>query len=126
MSALFWRAGGLLGATGVICGAFGSHGLKKMLAKEPEAQRLTDSWQTASHYQIGHAIVLLATSARMHQVPTASSLAGWLLIAGTIGFSFSIYCLVLDRKKQFSHIMGPITPLGGMCLIAGWTALALM
>ncbi|KAJ1340094.1 hypothetical protein BSLG_005305 [Batrachochytrium salamandrivorans] len=97
MSALFWRAGGLLGATGVICGAFGSHGLKRSklscyplssfldasltenAGKEPEAQRLTDSWQTASHYQIGHAIVLLATSARMHQVPY-SQLSSWLAV----------------------------------------------
>ncbi|EGF81871.1 hypothetical protein BATDEDRAFT_86927 [Batrachochytrium dendrobatidis JAM81] len=123
---LFWRVGSLLGATGVVCGAFGAHGLKKMLLKDPDSQKLIESWKTASQYQIGHAMVLLATSIRMRQVPNASSLAGWLFVTGIVGFSGSIYCLVMDRKKRISKVLGPVTPIGGMFLIAGWAALAFM
>lgn len=62
-------------------------------------------------------MVLTAAAA----VPNAK-VAGGLLIAGMTMFSGSIYLLVLDPKRF--KFLGPVTPLGGLCLIAGWGTLA--
>ena len=42
-------------------------------------------------------------------------------VVGMLGFSGSIYALVLNPELRF---LGPVTPLGGVCLIGGWLALA--
>jgi uncharacterized membrane protein YgdD (TMEM256/DUF423 family) len=44
-----------------------------------------------------------------------------LFAAGMLGFSGSIYLLTLDPARF--KALGPITPLGGLCLIGGWVAL---
>ena len=49
-------------------------------------------------------------------------LAGALFTAGMTMFSGSLYALTLDAERF--RFMGPVTPLGGLCLIAGWLALA--
>ncbi|KAL2918727.1 hypothetical protein HK105_201561 [Polyrhizophydium stewartii] len=122
---LFWRLGAVLGASGVALGAFGAHGLKSMLAGHPDAQRKQENWATAAHYQLIHAAALLALSTRMQSLglprlqPSRAAMAGWLLVAGVAGFSGSIYLLVLDTRRAFSRFLGPVTPLGGVCFIAG-------
>ena len=50
--------------------------------------------------------------------PVAASL----MTAGMTMFSGSIYALTLNTDKF--RILGPVTPLGGLCLIAGWATLA--
>ncbi|KAJ3032050.1 hypothetical protein HDV00_008001 [Rhizophlyctis rosea] len=131
-AAYFWKAGSVLGALGVGFAAFGSHGLKTKLANDPDAVKKVDNWKTASHFQILHSVALLITSIAMQRPPTLSrpvprsSLAGYLFLAGMAGFSGSIYGLVLDEQKRFSKILGPITPLGGLCLMGGWAALAFL
>jgi len=101
-----------LGASGVALGAFGAHGLKGRLSPEQ-----LGSWETAVHYQLLHAIALLAlalaTESRDVQWPAG------LLSAGVVLFSGSIYLLVLTPWRW----PGPLTPLGGLCLIAGWISL---
>lgn len=104
----------LLGASGVVLGAFGAHGLE---ARVP-AERLA-SWNTAVEYHLLHAVVVfvLAWSAT-HGGPSAA----WslrLFTAGIVLFSGSIYVLVLGGPRW----MGPITPIGGVCLIAAWLSL---
>lgn len=104
----------VLGASGVVLGAFGAHGLKARLSPEQLA-----SWQTAVQYHLLHAVVLLVIafhavhSGRSVQLPAA------LMSAGILLFSGSIYVLLLGGPRW----LGPVTPLGGLCMIAGWISL---
>ncbi|KAF2463400.1 DUF423-domain-containing protein [Lindgomyces ingoldianus] len=110
----FWTIGCLYGASSVMLGAFGAHGLKKRIA---DPARLAN-WSTAAHYQLIHSLALTLTSvAAPHNTIAAS-----LFTAGMTMFSGSIYLLVLDPQRF--KALGPVTPLGGLCLIGGWVALA--
>ncbi|KAI5788330.1 hypothetical protein EDC01DRAFT_156174 [Geopyxis carbonaria] len=114
MAPLFWTLGSIYGATSVALGAFGAHGLKKVIS-DPAKIR---SWETAAHYQLIHSgTLLLAATVAPH-----NKLAAGLFVAGMTMFSGSIYCLVLDPQRF--KFLGPVTPLGGLCLIGGWVALA--
>lgn len=62
-------------------------------------------------------VLLLATA-----VAPGNKVAAGFLTAGMVLFSGSIYALVLDPKR-FGWV-GPVTPVGGLCLVAGWAALA--
>ncbi|KAI9698333.1 MAG: hypothetical protein M1820_007495 [Bogoriella megaspora] len=115
MPPLFWTIGSLYGASAVAFGAFGAHGLKKRIA---DPSRITN-WSTAAHYQLLHSGVLLLTTIAAPQ----NKLAAGLFTAGMTMFSGSIYLLVLDPQRF--KALGPVTPLGGLCLIGGWLALAL-
>lgn len=109
-------AGSFLGATGVALGALAAHALQKVLSPE----RL-ESFTAATRYQLWHAVLLIAVGIWAKQSPlTGLKPAVWLFIVGTIFFSGSIYGLTLAGWKW----LGPVTPLGGLCLIAGWLCLA--
>ena len=101
----------ILGATGVGLGAFGAHALKASLE---QSQRL-DTWETAVSYQMLHALALLALSVTKPQ-PRRALMLWWI---GTGIFSGSLYLLCLTGFTW----LGAITPLGGICLIAGWLSL---
>ncbi|KAK3948969.1 hypothetical protein QBC32DRAFT_327352 [Pseudoneurospora amorphoporcata] len=109
-STLFWRVGAMYGAAAVGLGAFGAHGLKKRISDPNKIA----SWSTAAHYQLVHSAVVLVAS---HH-PVASAL----FTAGMTMFSGSIYALTLDTERF--RFLGPVTPVGGLFLIAGWLALA--
>ncbi|KAI1333559.1 hypothetical protein F5Y15DRAFT_404830 [Xylariaceae sp. FL0016] len=111
---MFWTLGCIYGATAVGFGAFGAHGLKKMVTDPARVA----NFATAAHYQLIHAVALLVTS----QAAPHNTLAGGLFTAGMTMFTGSIYCLVLDPARF--RFLGPVTPLGGLCLIGGWAALA--
>jgi uncharacterized membrane protein YgdD (TMEM256/DUF423 family) len=68
--------------------------------------------------QLVHSGVLLLSSA----VAPKNTLAASLFVVGMTMFSGSIYLLVLDPQRF--KVLGPVTPLGGLCLIGGWVALA--
>ncbi|CAE7012170.1 hypothetical protein P3342_003566 [Pyrenophora teres f. teres] len=110
----FWAIGTLFGASSVALGAFGAHGLKQRIS---DPARITN-WGTAAQYQLIHSAVLTFTSV----VAPQNKLAMGLFTAGMTMFSGSIYLLVLDPKKFKS--LGPVTPIGGLCLIGGWIMLA--
>ncbi|MFT7218781.1 MAG: uncharacterized membrane protein YgdD (TMEM256/DUF423 family) [Candidatus Azotimanducaceae bacterium] len=107
----------LMGAVGVALGAFGAHGLRGTL--EP---RLMDTYTTAVQYQLFHAIALLITALLVIQgnrtLAFDVSIVGFAL--GILLFSGSLYGLVFTDWRWF----GPVTPLGGLCFIIGWLALA--
>lgn len=105
----------LLGFSGVAAGAFGAHALRDHVT----AGRL-DTFQTAVRYQLLHAPVVLAVAWAAGQRP-ASLLpaAGWLFGAGSVVFAGSLYLLVLLDMP----VLGAITPLGGVALLAGWATL---
>ncbi|CAJ2500299.1 Uu.00g031520.m01.CDS01 [Anthostomella pinea] len=111
---MFWTLGCIYGATAVCFGAFGAHGLKKKIT---DPARIAN-FSTAAHYQLIHSVALLIAS----QAAPENTLAGGLLTAGMTMFSGSIYALVLDPARF--RFLGPVTPLGGLCLIGGWAALA--
>ncbi|CZT19543.1 related to UPF0382 membrane protein C1782.12c [Ramularia collo-cygni] len=114
MSSPFWLVGALSGAASVAFGAFGAHGLKSRgIAPEKIA-----SFQTAAHYQLIHSVALLVAE----QAAPKNVWAKGLFTAGIFMFSGSIYALVLDGKTF--KALGPVTPIGGLCLMGGWVALA--
>jgi len=113
--------GSLLGATGVILGAFGAHSLKGVITLGQ-----LESFQTAVQYQLIHAIALLFLHS--YSVEAKNSLDKWknvILICwggGTVCFSGSIYLLILTEAKY----LWPITPLGGTLMIIGWISLLIL
>lgn len=104
--------GAVLGFTAVILGAFGAHGLKHVL----DAGAL-NTFEIAVRYQMYHVLAILLIGALS---PVASKT--WLnraaigFIAGVVLFSGSLYLLIFTGQKW----LGPITPLGGLCLMLGW------
>lgn len=106
----------LAGALGVVLGAFGAHALRGNI--EP---RLIETFQTAVQYQLIHALALLLVSLTMGWLGQSLSLeiSAYAFIAGIVLFSGSLYGLVLTEMRW----LGPVTPLGGLCLIVGWLSL---
>ncbi|MGD0579281.1 MAG: DUF423 domain-containing protein [Bryobacteraceae bacterium] len=101
-------------ALAVALGAFGAHGLKSHLDAY-----LMGVWEKAVFYHFVHALGLLLTglAARAGVLrPNAASRVGWLLLAGIVLFSGSLYTLALSRM----YVLGALTPLGGLSFIAAW------
>ena len=92
----------------VALGAFGAHSLKSTL----ETHGMLDAWNKAVLYHFIHAIALLALAL----YGTINRGAWWLLFAGIFLFSGSLYLLALSNVRW----LGAITPLGGLCFLAGW------
>lgn len=105
------------GFLAVALGAFAAHGLKKHV--EP-AQIVI--FETGVRFQMYHAFALIAASWVIGTKPSRSaSAAAWFFQAGILLFSGSLYALTFLPWKW----LGPVTPLGGVCLLVGWTLLAL-
>lgn len=121
MPRLFLMLGSLSAAIAVAAGAFGAHALRARV--EP---RLLEVWETGARYQMYHALAmlmvawLLARTGLDATAPRAPIVAGWCFVAGTLLFSGSLYAMTLTGVRA----LGAITPIGGVCFIAGWLALA--
>ncbi|CEL52747.1 UPF0382 membrane protein [Rhizoctonia solani AG-1 IB] len=116
--AFLWRIGAIYTFLGIATGAFGAHGLSK---RPGILQAQIDSWKTASHYAIFNGVALLAVS--LHPRFSTHRFAGPAIALGAALFSGSVYALVLDRDRL--RFLGPVTPLGGVVLLAGYATLAL-
>lgn len=103
-------------ALAVVLGAFGSHGLKGKIE-----DRLFSAFSTGVEYHFYHALGLLVIGLLAQYLASSSLLrtSGWLMFAGICLFSGSLYALALSGIKWF----GPITPIGGLLLIASWIVL---
>ena len=114
----FIIAGAVNAAIAVAFGAFGAHALKEKLSEHYLA-----IWETAVQYQMFHALALIAVgilmSPSLFGSVTQLSWAGYLILAGIIIFSGSLYVLSLTGIG----ILGAITPIGGVAFIAGWIML---
>ncbi|GGA21816.1 MULTISPECIES: DUF423 domain-containing protein [Psychrobacillus] len=112
---LFIIAGAINGFLAVAFGAFGAHALKEKLSEKYLA-----IWETAVQYQMFHALALIAIGILMSSkiLGPVSSLntAGYLILAGIILFSGSLYVLSLTGIG----ILGAITPIGGVAFLVGW------
>ena len=105
--------------TAVILGAFGAHGLEAQLS----ADRL-ESYHTGVRYQFYHAFALILLGAFAHRLPKGlHRAAGWCFGLGVLLFSCSIYLLATRDLLGISNwtFLGPITPIGGLLFIVGWT-----
>lgn len=100
----------------VILGAFGAHGLKARVTAEQLAW-----WHTGVQYHAWHALGLLAIGLLLLAQPAGGArTAGWLLQAGIVIFSGTLYAMTLGGPRW----LGAITPIGGTLMIAGWAVLA--
>lgn len=97
----------------MVLSAFGAHALKTRLSAEA-----LSVWQTAVQYHFWHALALLAV-ALAGSGPWFKA-SGWLLIAGALLFSGSLYALALGAPRA----LGMVAPVGGLALILGWIAFA--
>ena len=110
---IYFRIAAIVGFLGVALGAFGAHAMKDLLARNG----LTSVWEKAVLYHLVHAVVLLVIASR----PVVMGLPWILFFAGIVIFSGSLYLLAALNVRW----LGAITPIGGLCLLAGWLALAL-
>jgi len=109
----FLLLGSIFAFLSVAFGAFGAHALKESLSAEALA-----IYQTGVQYQALHALALLIVGTMAFALPAPGKLkaAGWLFAVGIAIFSGSLYALAMTGVKS----LGAITPLGGVCFLAGW------
>ncbi|QQX79104.1 DUF423 domain-containing protein [Shewanella sp. KX20019] len=106
----------LSGFMSVALGAFGAHGLKNVTTTEMIA-----IFNLGVEYQFYHTFALIAVAFAGHWLKSRLlDWAGYLFIVGTMLFSGSLYLYALLGTKW----TGPITPLGGVCLLLGWLLIA--
>lgn len=110
---LFIILGAINAFLAVALGAFGAHGLKAMLE-----EHYLEIWKTAVSYQMYHALGLLVVGVLAGKLPASPlvSASGWLMLAGIIFFSGSLYVLSLTKIG----ILGAITPIGGLAFLIAW------
>ncbi len=106
------RIAAVSGFLAVALGAFGAHGLREILTSNGTSQ----TWTTAATYHLVHSVVLLFV-AQLKPVPR---MAAWCFVAGIVMFSGSLYALAVTNLK----LLGAVTPVGGVGLLAGWLLLA--
>jgi uncharacterized membrane protein YgdD (TMEM256/DUF423 family) len=115
MSKAILMTASILLALAVAVGAFGAHGLKAHLS-----EAMLQTWKTGVEYHFYHALGLLLIGVLSVSMPT--NLLNWsalFLFVGIVLFSGSLYFLAITGIKW----LGAITPLGGLCFIAGWVLL---
>jgi uncharacterized membrane protein YgdD (TMEM256/DUF423 family) len=114
MEARIWLTlASLSGCMAVAAGAFGAHGMQ-----DPRAKALLE---TGGHYQLMHALAVFASFVVWRLLDAGgAAIAAWLFLAGGLIFSGSLYALALGAPR----IMGAVTPIGGLLLLAGWLVLA--
>lgn len=114
---LNWFAvGAIAGAIGVTLGAFGAHALKSRVTEE-----LLHVFEVGVRYQMYHALALFAVAWAASRWPGGwVNASGWLFTFGILVFSGSLYLMTLSGARW----LGAITPVGGLCFILGWIALA--
>jgi uncharacterized membrane protein YgdD (TMEM256/DUF423 family) len=123
MHKTFLQVAAFLGAITVAMGAFGAHGLKKLVG-----DTVVTTFETGVRYQFYHVFALLAVGVLYQYFPNKLlKTAGNLFLAGMLLFSGSLYILTLKSAMNLDGLkwVGPITPFGGVCFIAGWICLGL-
>jgi uncharacterized membrane protein YgdD (TMEM256/DUF423 family) len=123
MNKSFLITAALLGALSVILGAFGAHTLKSRMPADA-----LEIFETSVRYQFYHVFALLTAGMLAQYFP--GSLITWsgrLFIAGIILFCGSLYLLTYFKASGNAQMdwIGAITPIGGLCFIAGWISLAI-
>ena len=126
MDRLFIRLGAVAGFVGVALGAFGAHALRARLSADHLAV-----FETGVRYHLVHALALVLVGVLINLAPPVhgagrrparlTTAAGWFFTVGIVLFSGSLYVLSITGTTA----VGVVTPLGGLCFLAGWACLAL-
>jgi uncharacterized membrane protein YgdD (TMEM256/DUF423 family) len=108
-----------IGGLGVVLGAFAAHGLKPLLSVSA-----FESFNTGIRYQMYHAFLLFFLAVTTHITSKQKSILYTLILIGVLVFSGSIYVLATNDLTSFNFkVIGFITPIGGLFLIASWVLL---
>lgn len=121
MQKIYLVIGILLSGIAVALGAFGAHGLKKVVSLENVA-----IYQTGVQYQMYHALALILVGILSYRITNGFiTYAGVLFVAGIIFFSGSLYLMVsfYAMNKTVPAAVGILTPIGGLFFIVGWACL---
>jgi uncharacterized membrane protein YgdD (TMEM256/DUF423 family) len=115
MDRLFIGSGAALGFLAVAMGAFAAHALKTRVSPSD-----LENFKTAAHYQIVHALALVAVGILWRSQPSVwLARSGAAFLIGTVIFSGTLYALVLLQQR----FLGAVTPIGGVALLVGWALL---
>lgn len=119
----FLRTAAVLGALAVTLGAFGAHGLKKIVPPET-----VSTFETGVRYQFYHTFALLIIAILFEKFPHRNiRYAGICFITGIVLFSGSLYALTFLQATNTVGLrgIGAVTPIGGLFFIVGWIFLFL-
>src|SRR5688500_4233740 len=118
MQKIYLIIGTILAGLAVSLGAFGAHGLKKIVSSENVA-----IYQTGVQYQMYHALALILVGLLSDRIYNGYiSYAGVFFVAGIILFSGSLFLIVslYAMNKTIPTAIGILTPIGGLFFILGW------
>ena len=119
MKKKFFAIGSFLAGLAVATGAFGAHGLEKMVSPEK-----LSVWEKAARYQMYHACALFFVAwaiTQWQEQEKTLNYAGKFFILGTILFSGSLYLLTFTGTLKILGInLAYLTPLGGVAYVVGW------
>jgi len=118
MSRPWLATAGVLGALGVLLGAFGAHALRPWLPLQ-----VMTVYETAIRYLLVHALALLGTGVLLELFPRRRRALIWAargFVLGCVLFSGSLVAMALTDWNW----LGAFTPLGGLAWIAAWLCLA--
>lgn len=106
----------IFGFLAVALGAFGAHGLEKLVT--PDA---VSTFEIGVRYQMYHAFFLFVLGILPGITPKVQRITYWLVLIGVVFFSFSIYLLAINSIMSFDFkTIGFITPIGGTLLLGAW------
>jgi uncharacterized membrane protein YgdD (TMEM256/DUF423 family) len=106
---------GLAAISGLLAVAFGAFAAHGMTQPKP-----VEWLHTGSQYQMAHALAVFAALTLHRAGAKSMGLVAALFLAGTVLFSGSLYAMALGGPR----LLGAITPLGGLSLMAGWAMMA--
>jgi uncharacterized membrane protein YgdD (TMEM256/DUF423 family) len=106
----------LFGLLAIVLGAFGAHGLEKLVDSES-----IEMFETGVRYQMYHGLFLLFLGIWQGLDKRHKKVIYTMVLMGVVLFSFSIYALALNSLTNFDFkVIGFLTPIGGVFLILGW------
>jgi uncharacterized membrane protein YgdD (TMEM256/DUF423 family) len=116
MNKTIFLTGILLGLLAIALGAFGAHGLERELDS-----KAIQTFETGVRYQIYHALFLIILGSVIQLPENRKKWIYYLVVAGVILFSISIYFLATNSLTSFDFkSIGFVTPIGGLLLMLGW------
>lgn len=117
MSKIFLIIGILNALLCIALGAFGAHGLKRMLSAD-----MLSVYHTGVQYHFYHALGIIVIGLLLLHFPKSRlmPISGWLMMIGIVLFSFSLYALSITDMRT----LGMITPFGGISFLTAWALLA--
>jgi uncharacterized membrane protein YgdD (TMEM256/DUF423 family) len=115
-------------AIAVILGAMGAHALAKKVEEGLMTVKNLADFDTAVKYQMYHSLAIVMLALMWDHLPLKMAKGvAWLFVGGILLFSGSIYLLSTSNLlgiSSWKSVLGPITPIGGLCFISGWLLLA--